>query len=133
MVIIQLYYGCYICCLYDYNETLLGIVWNPHTVSDINIIEAVQKRAARWIWNSSTYSWDKSYDDCLRELNWPTLARRYHYYMIDYIHSMLRKRNLLSFVTLTEHIYLILYCMTVVRLYAHVQGMCRQLKRLSYS
>ena len=71
-----------------------SVVWNPHTVSDINIIEAVQKRATRWIctrWNSSTYSWDKSYDDCLRELNWPTLAHHCHYYMIDYIHSMLRE------------------------------------------
>ena len=26
-----------------------SVVWNPHPASDINVIEAVQKRAARWI------------------------------------------------------------------------------------
>ena len=40
---------------------------------------------------------NKSYADCLRELNWPTLACRHHYYMIDYIQSMFHKRNSLSF------------------------------------
>ena len=77
-----------------------SVVWNPHTVSDIDIIEAVQKRAARWIcasWNPSTFAWNKSYADCLCELNWPTLAHRRHYYIIDYIHSMLHKRTSLSF------------------------------------
>ena len=75
-------------------------MWNPHTASDINIIEAVQKRAARWIcarWNSTTFSWDKSYSDCLRELNWSTLACRRHHYMIDYVHSILHNRNSLLF------------------------------------
>ena len=77
-----------------------SVVWNPHTVSDINIIEAVQKRAARWIcarWNPNTFSWDKSYSDCLCELNWPTLTCRRHYYMIDYVHSILHNRNSLLF------------------------------------
>ena len=79
-----------------------SIVWNLHIVSDINIIEAVQKRAVWWVcarWNSSTFSWDmyKSYDDCLCELSWPTLARHRHYYMINYVHSMLHKRNSLLF------------------------------------
>ena len=77
-----------------------SVVWNPHPASDTNVIEAVQKRAARWIcakWNPSTFSWDKPYTDCLRELNWPTLACHHHYYMIDYIHSMFHKGNSLSF------------------------------------
>ena len=26
-----------------------SVVWSPHTVSDIDAIESVQKRAARWI------------------------------------------------------------------------------------
>ena len=53
----------------------LGFI--QHTALDINKIEAVQKKAARWIcakWNSSNFSWDMSYDDCLHELNWPSLA-----------------------------------------------------------
>ena len=75
-----------------------SVVWNPHTVSDINIIEAVQKRAAWWIcakWNSTNFSWNKSHDVCLQELKWPTLACRRYYFIIDYIHSMFHKRNLM--------------------------------------
>ena len=41
--------------------------------------------------------WDRTYTDCLRELNWPTLACRRHYYVIDYIHSMFHNGNSLSF------------------------------------
>ena len=77
-----------------------SVVWNPHTVSDIDAIESVQKRAARWIcaqWDPSTFSWNKTYADCLRELNWSTLAHRRHYYIVDYIHSMLHKRTSLLF------------------------------------
>ena len=77
-----------------------SVVWNPHTASDINIIEAVQKRAARWIcarWNPTTFSWDKSYSDCLHKLNWSTLACRRHHYMIDYVHSIFHNRNSLLF------------------------------------
>ena len=48
-----------------------SVVWSPHTTSDINLLEA----------------------DCLHELNWPTLTYHHHYYIIDYIHSMVHKRN----------------------------------------
>ena len=69
-------------------------------MSDIDAIESVQKRAARWIcarWDPSTFSWNKTYADCLRELNWSTLAHRCHYYIVDYIHSMLHNRTSLLF------------------------------------
>ena len=45
----------------------------------------------------SNISWNKTYADCLRELNWSTLAHRRHYYIVDYIHSMLHKRTSLLF------------------------------------
>ena len=67
-----------------YNETYCSleyasIVWNNYTVCNINIIETVQKMVAPWVcagWNQFTFLWNKSYVDCLYELNWPTLA--YH-------------------------------------------------------
>jgi len=68
--------------------------------SDIDIVEAVQRRAVRWIcakWNPSIFSWNKSYSDCLHELTWSTLAHRHHYYVVDYIHSMYYKKTSLSF------------------------------------
>ena len=37
-------------------------VWKPHLIKDILILEAVQKRAARWIhskWNPNTFTWSK--------------------------------------------------------------------------
>ena len=77
-----------------------SVVWNLHTASDINIVEAVQKKVARWIcakWNSTTFSWNKSYDVCLQELNWPTFTRHRHYFIINFIHSMFHTRNSLSF------------------------------------
>jgi len=73
-----------------------SIVWNPHTSSDIKLLEAVQNRAARWIcatWDHFTYSWNKSSHTCLSELKWPTLSQRRTYFTIDYLHSILHHMN----------------------------------------
>ena len=38
-------------------------VWNPHLIKDILMLEAVQKRAARWIhskWYPNTFTWSKT-------------------------------------------------------------------------
>ena len=38
-------------------------VWNPYTAKNIEILEKVQKRAARWItakWDNNAKCWDKS-------------------------------------------------------------------------
>ena len=47
-------------------------VWFLHTAKNINHLERVQHRAARWAsgsrWNPSSYCWTKSTDDCLAEL-----------------------------------------------------------------
>ena len=52
-----------------------------------------------------------------------------HTYTHTYIHTHTHTHTC---VTLTEHTYLILYCMHVVRLHVHVQGTHGQLKKLSY-
>ena len=51
-------------------------VWSPYLKKDIDQIEKVQRRAARWIcamWVRSSYTWDKSYPECCSELSWLAL------------------------------------------------------------
>ena len=49
-------------------------VWDLHTQDDINKIEMVQRRAARWVLND--YSPYSSVSDMLEKHNWPTLEQR---------------------------------------------------------
>ena len=49
-------------------------VWAPHSQIDIQRIEAVQRRAARFAFNR--YGRYQSVTDMLDELNWPTLQAR---------------------------------------------------------
>ena len=61
-------------------------VWFPHTAKNINHLEHVQHRAARWVsgsrWNPSSYCWTKSTDDCLAELKWPSIHQCHVYFTI---------------------------------------------------
>ena len=47
------------------------VVWSPHAVKDVNLLEAVQRRAARWVcgshWNQITHSWSIPHDVCAIE------------------------------------------------------------------
>ena len=53
------------------------MVWSPHAVKDVNLLEAVQRRAARWVcgsrWNQTTHSWSIPHDVCYRKLCLPSL------------------------------------------------------------
>ena len=49
-------------------------VWDPHTLNDIQKIEMVQRRAARWVLGD--YSPYSSVSDILRRLSWRTLEQR---------------------------------------------------------
>ena len=49
-------------------------VWSPHHQSDIHQLEAVQRRAARFVMNC--YDRYQSVSHMLCELNWSTLAKR---------------------------------------------------------
>ena len=51
----------------------LYTVWSPHHQSDIYQLEAVQRRAARFVMNC--YDRYQSVSHMLYELNWPTLAK----------------------------------------------------------
>ena len=59
-------------------------VWNSYTAKNIEMLEKIQKRAARWItatckWNNNAQYWDKSYHQSLSELKWQLLHRRWTY------------------------------------------------------
>ena len=50
------------------------IVWSPHTDLDINKLESVQRRAARWV--TRDYQYTSSLSTMLQDLNWRTLDQR---------------------------------------------------------
>ena len=50
-------------------------VWYPHTTIDINKVEAVQRRAARWAIRD--YRYTSSVTTMLKDLNWPPLDQRH--------------------------------------------------------
>ena len=82
-------------CL-EYGST----VWSPYTIKNINLLESVQRRAARWIksrYDSTLYRWNKNTDDCLKELKWPTLASRRQYQSIIMVHSIMQKQTPINF------------------------------------
>ena len=57
-------------------------VWNPYTAKNFEMLEKVQKRAARWItakWDNNAKCWDKSYHQSLSELKLQSLQQRRTY------------------------------------------------------
>ena len=71
------------------------------TAKNINILERVQNRAARWAagsrWSSSSYCWSKSSDVCLKDLKWPSIHQRHIYFFVCQVHDILHNRNSISF------------------------------------
>ena len=49
-------------------------VWSPHTDLDINKLESIQLRAARWV--TCDYQYTSSMSKMLQDLNWRTLDQR---------------------------------------------------------
>ena len=82
-------------------------VWSLHTAKNINILEHIQLRAARWAagsrWNPSSYCWSKSLDDCLKELKWPSIHQCHTYFSICQVHDIFHNRNSISF---SDHFHL---------------------------
>ena len=75
------------CSLYIKTKCYLGTVrpiteyactvWAPHTAQDINKIEMIQRRAARFVYNKYYHS--TSVSNMLKSLGWPALQARRHY------------------------------------------------------
>ena len=75
-------------------------VWSPFTSSNIKLIESVQRRAARWIcstWNPRSYQWSKSLDDCISELQWPSLQSRRQFLSLSILYDIWKGRTGITF------------------------------------
>ena len=76
-------------------------MWSPHTARDISGLESVQRRAARWTcgsqWDPISRKWNKSSDDCLDSLHWPSLTDRRNYLSVSALYDILNNRTSLNF------------------------------------
>ena len=62
-------------------------VWDPYLFSDIQSIEKVQRRAARWV--SSDYNKFSSVTSMLNDLQWPTLSSRRKFARLSTIYKII--------------------------------------------
>ena len=78
-----------------------SLVWYLYSFGDINQLESVQCRAARWVcgsqWNPVHKHWPKSSDYCINQLEWPSLHQRQNYFAICQVHNILNHRSAISF------------------------------------
>ena len=85
-------YNCLVRPLLEYASP----VWYLHTARDIDRLEAIQRRAARWVcgsrWNPHSHNWSKSSTSCLQDLRWPALHTRQSYFTITQVHDILHDR-----------------------------------------
>ena len=76
-------------------------VWYLYSTGDIKQLEAVQRRAARWVcgsrWNATQKCWSRSSDSCLDQLKWPSLHDRQKYFMICQLHSIFNNYSAIPF------------------------------------
>ena len=77
-----------------------NVVWTLHTSKNIDLIESVQRRAARWIkssFDSTTFRWIKSGSECLNELRWPSLELRCNYMCVVLLYAILNNFTPIKF------------------------------------
>ena len=88
-----------------------GPVWSPHTQKATETLKCVQKKAAHWIcskWDKINHCWNKSYDQDLSELQWPTIRQRHDFLSICQIYKCLNNLDCIEFDSyfpfLTDHL-----------------------------
>ena len=76
-------------------------VWYLYSLGDIKKLEAVQRRAARWVcgsrWNATRKCWSRTSDSCLDQLKWPTLHNRQKYFTICQLHDIFNNYSIIPF------------------------------------
>jgi len=76
-------------------------VWNPHSQKNILALEKIQNRRTRWIcgsrFNSQTFTWSKSSNDCCNELHWPPLSTCQKYLSVATMYDILHHHISLDF------------------------------------
>jgi len=98
-------YRCVVRPLLEYGCQL----WNPFTTRNIQLLEQVQCRAARWVcssrWDPFVSTWSKLSDQCLDELGWPSLKSRRDYLSVSLLYDIIHNKvainlnNFCSFVS----------------------------------
>ena len=68
----------------------MSIFWNPYNVGLPVGLPIVGE-------NPLSYCWNKSSDDCMQELNWPTIKQHHKYFSICHVHDSLHHRSSLPF------------------------------------
>ena len=69
-------------------------VWDPYYQIDIQLLEKIQRRAARWVLHD--YNRYSSVTSMLQHLNWPTLETRRQISRLQILHKALHKSIALS-------------------------------------
>ena len=76
-------------------------VWYLYSPGDIKKLEAVQRRAARWVcgsrWNATRKCWSRTSDSYLDQLKWPTLLNRQKYFTICQLHDIFNNYSTIPF------------------------------------
>ena len=74
--------------------------WNPYEKKNIDHLERVQKRAARWItakWVPEAKKWSKSYETSLNELSWLTLQDRRSLLSLCQMYKIVNRKDCIDF------------------------------------
>ena len=78
-----------------------AVVCNPHNLGDIQLLESLQKRAARWIcgscWSPSTSSWTISSNDCCSQLHLPSLQSRRSFLSVSFLNDIYHQQTSITF------------------------------------
>ena len=77
----------------------VAAAWDSHTKKNIDSLERIQNRAARFV--SNTYGIDTSITSILHELNWPSLQQRRKCHRLTCFYKMLHGQLDVNFM---EHI-----------------------------
>ena len=98
------------------------MVWSPHAVKDMNLLEAVQRHAAQWVcgsrWNQTTHSWSIPHDVCYRKLCLPSLSARRDYLSVCALQDI-RHAGSIKFQTIV-HTTLCLLVAIILPSYPHL-------------
>ena len=85
-----------------------AVVWNPHNLGDIQLLESLQKRAARWIcgsrWSPSTSSWTISSNDCCSQLHLPSLQSRQSFLLVSFLNDIYHQQTSILHLIVTVHL-----------------------------
>ena len=67
-----------------------AIIWDPYLKKDIDLLEKVQRRSARWV--KSDYKWTSSVTNLLTELKWAELKTRRKDIRLSFLYKIINSK-----------------------------------------